>query len=142
MAALNVELIEQPLPAEQDEQMRQVFACSPLPLLADESCRGPADVDCCVGRFHGINIKLAKCGGLTPARRMIHRARQLGLRVMIGCFTELTINISAAAQLLPLADYADLDGALLLADDVASGVRIDRGRVICPPTAGCGVELR
>jgi L-alanine-DL-glutamate epimerase-like enolase superfamily enzyme len=141
LAALGVELIEQPLPPEQGDEMRRVFAASPLPLLADESCRGPADLDCCAGRFHGINIKLAKCGGLTPARRMIQQARQLGLRVMIGCFTESTINISAAAQLLPLADYADLDGALLLADDIAVGVRIDRGRVIYPRTAGCGVEL-
>ena len=141
LAALGVELIEQPLPPEQDDEMRPVFAASPLALLADESCRGPADVDRCAGRFHGINIKLAKCGGLTPARRMIQHARQLGLRVMIGCFTESTINISAAAQLLPLADYADLDGALLLADDIAAGVRIERGRVMYPRTAGWGVEL-
>ncbi len=72
---------------------------------------------------------------------MIDRARQLGLKAMIGCFTESTVNISAAAQLLPLVDYADLDGALLLANDVAVGARIDRGRVILPQGGGCGVEL-
>jgi L-alanine-DL-glutamate epimerase-like enolase superfamily enzyme len=142
LASLGVELIEQPLPPEQWEPMRRVFARSALPLVADESCRGLSDVDRSAGCFHGINVKLAKCGGLTPARRMIDRARRLGLSVMIGCFTESTINISAAAQLLPLADYADLDGALLLADDIATGVRIDRGRVVYPEAAGCGTELK
>ena len=141
LAALGVELIEQPLPPAQWDDMQKVFARSPLPLLADESCRELANVERCAGVFHGVNVKLAKCGGLVPARRMIERARQLGLKVMIGCFTESTVNISAAAQLLPLVDYADLDGALLLANDVAAGVRIDRGRVVLPQGGGCGVEL-
>jgi L-alanine-DL-glutamate epimerase-like enolase superfamily enzyme len=141
LKSLGVELIEQPLPPEAWESMRRVLAQSVLPLVADESCRSQSDLDRCAACFHGVNIKLAKCGGLTPARRMVGRARQLGLKVMIGCFTESTINISAAAQLLPLADYADLDGALLLADDIASGVRIDRGRTVYPQAAGCGVEL-
>ena len=74
-----------------------------------------ADVDRCRGYFHGINIKLVKCGGLTPARRMIARARELGLKVMVGCMTESTVGISAIAQLLPLLDYVDMDGAVLLA---------------------------
>ena len=87
-----------------------------------------------------MNIKLAKFGGLTPARRMIARPRQLGLQVMIGCFTESTVGISAAAQLLGEADFADLDGALLLAEDIATGVRIDRGRVVYPPADGCGID--
>ena len=121
--------------------MRRVFARSALPIIADESCRAESDVDRCAGCFHGINIKLVKCGGLTPARRMIARARQLGLKVMIGCMTESTVGISAIAQLLPLVDYADMDGALLLADDIATGVRIDRGRVVYPDAAGCGAEL-
>ncbi|MGA2034835.1 MAG: dipeptide epimerase [Thermoguttaceae bacterium] len=141
LAELGVQFIEQPLPADRWVEMQHVAGRSALPLVADESCRSVADVDRCAGCFQGINVKLSKCGGLTPARRMIARARQLGLQVMIGCFTESTVSISAAAQLLPLADYADLDGALLLADDVADGVRIDRGRAVFPEQNGCGVTL-
>ena len=140
MAPLGVELIEQPLAPDDWAGMERAFVRSALPLVADESCRVEADVDRCAGCFHGINIKLSKCGGLTPARRMIARARQLGLRVMVGCFTESTVAISAAAQLLPLVDYADLDGALLLENDIATGVRIEQGRVVYPQTAGCGAE--
>jgi L-alanine-DL-glutamate epimerase-like enolase superfamily enzyme len=91
--------------------------------------------------FHGINIKLVKCGGLTPARRMIAKARQLGLSVMVGCMTESTVGISAIAQLLPLLDYVDMDGAVLLAKDIASGVRLDRGRCVYPDVPGNGVTL-
>ena len=86
-----------------------------LPVIADESCLVEGDVDRCAGLFHGINIKLTKCGGLTPARRMIRRARELGLKVMVGCMTESTVGISAIAQLLPLLDYVDMDGAVLIA---------------------------
>lgn len=141
LQALGVELIEQPLPADDWEGARRLFTASPLPIIADESCQVLADVDRCAGNFHGINIKLVKCGGLTPARRMIERARQLGLQVMIGCNTESTVGISGAAQLLPLVDYADLDGAVLLARDIADGVKIERGRAMFPATAGCGTRL-
>jgi len=134
---LGVELIEQPLPTAEWQAMERVYRESALPLVADESCRVEPHVDRCVGQFHGINIKLPKCGGLTPARRMIARARQLGLKVMVGCFTESSVGISAAAQLLPLVDYADLDGALLLAEDIATGVTIDHGRVHFPEENGC-----
>jgi L-alanine-DL-glutamate epimerase-like enolase superfamily enzyme len=118
-----------------------VFDESALPVVADESCQVPPDVDRCHGHFHGINIKLVKCGGLTPARRMIDRARQLGLKVMVGCMTESTVGISAIAQLLPLLDYVDMDGALLLDKDIATGVTIDQGRCCYPDVAGCGVTL-
>jgi len=138
---LRVEFIEQPLPPEDWAGMKAIFRDSVLPVVADESCRGEADVDRCAGHFHGINIKLAKCGGLTPARRMIARARELEMKVMVGCFTESTVGISAIAQLLPLLDYVDMDGALLLAEDVATGVTIDRGRVSYPEEDGCGVRL-
>jgi L-alanine-DL-glutamate epimerase-like enolase superfamily enzyme len=138
---LGVEFIEQPLPPDPWQEMAEVHRQSVLPLVADESCQREDDVQRCAGRFHGINIKLPKCGGLSPARRMIARARQLGLRVMVGCFTESTVGISAIAQLLPLLDYADMDGALLLARDVAAGVTIDRGRVIYPQENGCGIRL-
>jgi L-alanine-DL-glutamate epimerase-like enolase superfamily enzyme len=126
---------------EDRDGARRVFERSVLPIVADESCVGEADVESCVGRFHGINIKLVKCGGLAAARRMIDRARELGLAVMIGCMTESTVGISAVAQLLPLADYADLDGAALLAKDIASGVRIVHGRCVYSTQPGTGVEL-
>jgi L-alanine-DL-glutamate epimerase-like enolase superfamily enzyme len=138
---LNVEFIEQPMPADRWEAMRKVRAESALPVIADESCIVPGDVDCCLGFFHGINIKLVKCGGLTPARRMITRARQLELKVMVGCMTESTVGISAIAQLLPLLDYVDMDGALLLAKDIAHGITIDQGRCRYPATNGCGITL-
>jgi L-alanine-DL-glutamate epimerase-like enolase superfamily enzyme len=138
---LDVEFIEQPLPADDWAGMKEVHRQSALPLIADESCQTERDVDRCDGHFHGVNIKLVKCGGLTPARRMIARARQLGMKVMVGCMTESTVGISAIAQLLPLLDYVDMDGALLLAEDIATGVTIDRGRVKFPKVNGCGVEL-
>jgi L-alanine-DL-glutamate epimerase-like enolase superfamily enzyme len=138
---LNVEFIEQPLPAERIEEMPRVFRESALPLAADESCQQEPDVDRCHERFHIINIKLVKCGGLTPARRMIERARSLGMRVMVGCMTESSVGISAIAQLLPLLDYVDMDGAVLLAEDIATGVRLERGRCIYPAEGGCGVAL-
>lgn len=140
LAELGVEFIEQPLAADHWEGMKQVFARSALPVIADESCQTEPDVDRCVGHFHGVNVKLVKCGGLTPARRMILRARQLGLKAMVGCMTETTVGISAIAQLLPLLDYVDMDGALLLARDVATGVTIRRGRVEYPQENGCGVR--
>jgi L-alanine-DL-glutamate epimerase-like enolase superfamily enzyme len=138
---LGVEFIEQPLPAEDWAGMKEVYPRCALPVIADESCRTEADVERCGECFHGINIKLVKCGGLAPARRMIARARQLGLKVMVGCMTESTVGISALAQLRPMVDYADMDGALLLAKDVASGVTIERGLVKYPQENGCGVRL-
>lgn len=138
---LNVEFIEQPLPADDWEGMRRLYARSPLPLMADESCCVPPDVDLCASHFHGVNIKLMKCGGMTPARRMIARARELGLKVMIGCMPESTVGISAIAQLAPLLDYIDADSTLLIANDIATGVRIDNGRIIYPDANGCGVAL-
>jgi len=138
---LGVEFIEQPLPAGDWEGMRRVFKECALPVLADESCLVEEDVAKCAGFFHGINIKLTKAGGLTPARRMIAQARELGLKVMVGCMNESTIGISAIAQLLPLLDYVDMDGALLIAKDVATGARLELGRPILPDENGNGVRL-
>jgi L-alanine-DL-glutamate epimerase-like enolase superfamily enzyme len=137
---LGVEFIEQPLPAEDIAGQREVAASCVLPVMADESCQSEGDVERCAGLFQAVNIKLTKCGGLTPARRMIARARALGLKVMIGCMTESTVGISAIGQLVPLLDYADMDGALLLADDVADGVRVaPDGRVCYPAGPGFGL---
>ena len=139
---LGVEFIEQPLkPQLPEADHRRVREQSTLPIIADESCIVEADVPKCQGLFHGINIKLVKCGGLTPARRMIAAARKLGLAVMVGCMTESSVGISAIAQLLPLLDYVDMDGAVLLAEDVATGIRLDKGRCIYPNVPGNGVTL-
>jgi L-alanine-DL-glutamate epimerase-like enolase superfamily enzyme len=138
---LNVQFIEQPLAADQWEEMGRVFRESALPVIADESCLVAGDVSRCHGYFHGINIKLCKCGGLTPARTMIQRARELGLHVMVGCMTESTVGISAIAQLLPLLDYVDMDGAVLLKEDIATGVTLEQGRCIYPRLPGHGVQL-
>lgn len=138
---LKVEFIEQPLPATQLADMKRVYAHTALPLIADESCIQEKDVDRCHAHFHGINIKLTKCGGLTPARRMIDRAIKLGMQVMVGCMTESSVGISAIAQLLPLLDYVDMDGALLLKKDIAEGVTIKDGMVCFPERNGTGVIL-
>ena len=139
---LGVEFIEQPLPAGAAmEEHRHVCQESVLPVFADEICQVEADVTRCHGVFHGINVKLCKCGGLTPAVRMLQQARDLEMQTMVGCMLESSVAISAAAQLLPLVDFADLDGAALLARDVASGVMIERGTVRLSSTPGNGVAL-
>jgi len=140
---LGVVFIEQPLPPDDLMGQFEVFGHSVLPIIADESCQTEADVDACAGLFHGINIKVVKCGGLLPARRMIARARQLKLSVMVGCMTESSVGISAIAQLLPELDYADMDGAMLLAEDPATGVSFDpaTGLVKYPAGFGTGVAL-
>jgi L-alanine-DL-glutamate epimerase-like enolase superfamily enzyme len=141
MKALGVEFIEQPLLRDNWDGMKEVMRECALPVFADESCQNESDVDRCAGHFHGINIKLTKAGGLTPARRMIRRARQLGLKVMVGCMNESSIGISAIAQLLPLLDHVDMDGAVLIAQDIANGVRLDKGRPVFPDRPGLGVQL-
>ena len=141
LAALGVEFIEQPLPANDWAGAKRVFEQSVLPIIADESCIVESDVERCAGYFHGVNIKLTKCGGITPARRMITHARELGLQVMVGCMTESSVGISAIAQLLPLLDYADLDGSLLIANDPATGVTFNNGRVVYASGNGTGVTL-
>jgi L-Ala-D/L-Glu epimerase len=141
LAKLGVEFIEQPLPAKEWAAAKRVYENSALPIIADESCISESDVERCVGHFHGVNVKLVKCGGLTPARRMVVRARELGMKAMVGCMTESTVGISAIAQLLPLLDYVDMDGAALLARDIATGVKVDRGTAIYPAVNGTGAQL-
>lgn len=140
---LGVEFLEQPLKADDWEGMEQVMHHSVLPVMADESCIREADVEKCALHFSGINIKLTKCGGLTPALRMIQKGRELGLKIMVGCMTESTVGISAIAQLLPQLDYVDMDGAMLLKEDIADGVSIlEGGNVIFPALGGSGITLR
>jgi L-Ala-D/L-Glu epimerase len=141
LKSLGVEFIEQPLKADDWEGMKRVFAESALPVMADESCLVEEDVARCHGFFHAINIKLVKCGGMTPARRMIAAARHVGLKVMIGCMNESSVGISAIAQFLPLLDYVDMDGAVLIARDIATGVHLEKGRAVFPAENGNGVRL-
>ena len=141
LADLGVEFIEQPLAKEDWEGMKFLFEHSPLPLIADESCVSEHDVEKCKGYFHGINIKLTKCSGITPALRMIKNAREYGMKVMAGCMNESSVGTGAIAQLLPMLDYVDMDGPLLLAEDVAKGVGFDYGKIIYSEGYGLGITV-
>lgn len=135
-----VEFVEQPLPPEDLEGLRLVRKRSRLPIVADESCEVASDVVRLAGAVDGVNIKLAKCGSLREAVRIVHAARAHGMSVMIGCMVESTLGIAAAMQLAPLVDYVDLDGAALLASDpfVGPGMESD-GRLRFNDTPGLGV---
>lgn len=141
LPALGVELVEQPLAKDDWEGMQELYERSPLPLIADESCVKETDVEKCKGHFHGINIKLTKCSGITPARRMIVKARELNLKIMLGSMNETTVGSAAIAHLSPLVDYLDMDGPLLLGDDIASGISYDEGRVTVSNQPGLGIAF-
>ncbi len=141
LSKLGVEFMEQPLPANEKDGMKEVYKQSVLPIIADESCVHEEDVEMCRGLFHGINIKLMKCGGITPGLRMIRKAREFDMKVMIGCMVESSIGIAAAAQLLPLVDFADLDGPMLIRNDSAKGLRYHEGFVEISEEPGLGVSL-
>mgnify|MGYP000725291105 FL=1 len=136
-----MEFLEQPLAVDDLEGQKLLYQNSALPVIADESCIVESDVEKCAEYFHGVNIKLTKCGGITPALRMIAKAKALGLKTMVGCMTESTVGISAIAQLAPMLDYVDMDGALLLKNDTATGVKITSEKVIYPSENGTGVKL-
>lgn len=138
---LGVEFIEQPLKADDWGGHREVFLNSKLPIIADESCQTEPDVLKCYNHFHGINVKLVKCGGLTSAKRMLLKAKELKMQTMVGCMTESSVGISAIAHLLPLLNYVDMDGALLLKQDIAKGVTIENGIISCRNINGIGVTL-
>ena len=136
---LGVELVEQPLSQDNWEGMKILYEKSTLPLFADESCALENEVEKCKGFFHGINIKLTKCSGITPAKRMIKKARDLKMQVMIGSMNETTIGTAAIAHLLPLIDHVDMDGPLLLAEDVATGITYDQGKIVYADRPGLGI---
>lgn len=138
---LGVEFVEQPLAKDDWDGMKVLFEKSPLPLFADESCVAEADVLKCENHFHGVNIKLTKCSGITPARRMIKQARDLNMQVMVGCMNESAVGTAAIAQLAPMLDYVDMDGPLLLAEDTASGVTFEDGKIIYNQGPGIGIEI-
>ncbi len=140
LATQNVELIEQPLPREQIDDIAWLRERSPLPLVADEAVSRLSDIRSASSLYHGINIKLMKCTGMHEAFKMIATARTLGLKVMIGCMTETSCAISAAAQLAPMADWVDLDGALLIRNDPFTGATIVDGRIVFPKDPGIGAR--
>ena len=137
-----VRLIEQPVPASAGPgALRRIMeAAEPVPVVADESAVDARDVPRLVGCASGVNVKLAKCGGIRRALEMIHVARAHGMLVMLGCMVETSLGIAAAAQISGLVDFVDLDGAMLLADDPFSGLGYEKGRILLPQEPGLGVE--
>lgn len=136
---LGVELIEQPLAKDNWDGMKELFKQSELPLIADESCVFEQDVKKCFQHFHGINIKLTKCSGITPAIRMIQEARSLNMKVMMGSMNESSIGSAAIANFLPQLDYVDMDGPLLLTEDLATGLNITSSNVQLNGKMGLGI---
>jgi L-Ala-D/L-Glu epimerase len=139
LAAMGVELIEQPLAKDNWEGMLALKDISSIPLIADESCVSESDVAKCAGCFTGINIKLTKCSGITPALRMITEAREKNLQIMMGSMNESTIGTAAIAQFLPQLDYVDADGPLLLSKDIAQGLTFSNGNLQVANLPGLGV---
>lgn len=137
-----VTVLEQPLPPDQLDGLGEITRRAPIPVIADESCETAADIPRLVGKVDGINIKLAKCGGLREAFRMIAVARAHGMLVMVGCMIESSLAITAAAHFTPLVDIVDLDGAALLANDPFLGATIRGGQVALPDGPGLGVKRK
>lgn len=136
-----VVFIEQPMSKTNIDDHAWLTQHSPLPIIADESFQGFADLEKIKGAYSGINIKLMKCGGLTPAHKIIHSARGLGMKVMLGCMTETSCAVTAAAHLSPLVDWADLDGNLLINNDPFDGLKIVDGKIVLPDRPGIGLKV-
>jgi len=140
LADQNIILVEQPLPKEKIEDTKWLVERSPLPIIADEAVQGPEDLEEIRDLYSGINIKLMKSGGIRQAYKMIQRAKELNLKIMLGCMTETSCAITAASHLAPLADWVDLDGAELISNDLFTGMKIKKGRLIIPESPGIGIE--
>jgi L-alanine-DL-glutamate epimerase-like enolase superfamily enzyme len=136
----NVVMVEQPMPKEMVDELAWLTERSPLPIIGDEGVQRLADIKKAMGVYHGINIKLMKSTGLREANKMVTLARSLGMKVMIGCMTETSCAISAASHLSPLADWADLDGALLIKNDVFDGTKVIDGKVTLMDRPGIGAK--
>jgi L-Ala-D/L-Glu epimerase len=141
LSSLGVELIEQPLPVDQRTEMKELKSISTIPIIADESCVNSKDIDSCTESFHGINIKLTKCSGITPALDMIAAARKKGLTIMLGCMNESSIGTAAMIHLSPLVDYFDADGPLLLKEDLATGLVLENHIWQIPVGPGLGIQI-
>ncbi len=139
LAEKNVVFLEQPMPKEQIDDMAWLTERSPIPTIADEGCQRYNDILSLQGAYSGINIKLMKCTGMREAKKMAELARALNMKVMLGCMTETSCAISAAAQLAPLVDWADLDGALLIGNDIFDGMHVKNGMCVLPDRPGIGI---
>ncbi len=140
LAEQNVVFLEQPMPKDQIDDMAWLTERSPIPTIADEGCQRHSDIIRLKDVYTGINIKLMKCTGMREAKKMAELARALDMKVMLGCMTETSCAISAAAQLAPLVDWADLDGALLISNDVFDGMKVLDGECQLPDRAGIGIH--
>lgn len=142
LAERNVNMIEQPMPKYWLDDAAWVTERSPLPIIADEACQRLIDVPKLKGAYHGINIKLMKCTGMREAREMVSMANSLRMRLMIGCMTETSVAISAAAQLSPKMEWADLDGNVLIANDCFDGMKLNEGRITLEDKPGLGLTKK
>ena len=142
LAELGVELVEQPVAADDIDGMRFVKERSPIPIIADESCRSARDVARLAGAADGVNVKLSKCGGPTEALTALRLARSYGMLTMVGCMIESSAGISAMAQMAPLADYVDLDGHLLIENDPFEPLPMENGRILLNDRPGNGLRLQ
>jgi len=138
----DIEFCEQPIPAGRPHELRAIRERVSIPIVVDEDALVAADLPRLYGCVDGVNVKLAKTGGIRGALAMIHTARAMGLKIMLGCMIESAIAATAAAQLSPLADWADLDGPLLISGDPFAGLTYDRGKIVLPDTPGLGVLER
>jgi L-alanine-DL-glutamate epimerase-like enolase superfamily enzyme len=136
-----VEYVEQPMPKEQKDDIAWLTQNSPLPVIADEAIQRLSDIRNTIGIYSGINVKLMKCTGMREAHKMINLAHANNMKVMIGCMTETSCAVSAAAQLSPLANWADLDGNLLISNDPYSGVKILDGKITLTNSPGIGISI-
>lgn len=132
-------MVEQPMPKERLDDNAWITERSPLPIFADEAIQRLADIPSVKGAYHGINIKLMKCTGMREAWKMLNYARAEGMKVMVGCMTETSCAVSAAAQLSPAVDFADLDGNLLISNDLFDGMKVEAGRIMLPDRPGIGI---
>jgi L-alanine-DL-glutamate epimerase-like enolase superfamily enzyme len=142
MARYDIEFCEQPIPAGHPEQLRWIRTRSPIPIVTDEDSKDARDLPALLGCVDGINVKLVKCGGIRGALAMIHTARAMGLKIMLGCMLESQVLTTAAAHLSPLVDWADLDGPFLTAHDPFTGISYSDGKIVLPDGPGLGVRAR
>src|ERR1019366_8126407 len=142
LAHFDIEFCEQPIPAGTPERLRWIRERSPIPIVSDEDSRDAGDLPALIGCVDGVNVKLVKCGGIRGALAMIHTARALGFKIMLGCMVESQILTTAAAHLSPLVDWADLDGPFLTADDPFDGIAYREGKIVLPTGAGLGVRAK
>jgi L-alanine-DL-glutamate epimerase-like enolase superfamily enzyme len=140
LAKFEIEFCEQPIPAGSPEKLRWIRGRSPIPIVTDEDSKDANDLPALLGCVDGINVKLVKCGGIRGALEMIHTARAMGLKIMLGCMVESQILTTAAAHLSPLVDWADLDGPFLTAHDPFSGIAYADGKIVLPDGPGLGVR--